>query len=355
MIKSISYTKLELQMKKPFKISLGSTDAYEGFLVKVVSDDGFTGYGEATPTPFITGDTMGSIEHELNVFSKQLIKMDENPELINEKMKSLMKSAKASRNAVDTAIWDIIGKRSNISLKKMFGGYRSNILTSYTVDLVDRNSAKQQAKELLDSGIQVFKIKMGSGIKEDLDRVKAVREVIGPDRMVYVDFNQAYTAKKTVEIARKLEAYEIEFLEQPVPANDLKALKFVRNNTAIPVVADEAIFTPEDVSTILGMEAADGINIKLMKSGGITDSVKMVNTAESFRAPVMIGCMIETRLSNTAGLVVALAKKGVKYTDLDGYSSIVKDIAEKGIELKDGYISSNEDAGLGVTLKREYI
>ena len=81
----------------------------------------------------------------------------------------------------------------------------------------------------------------------------------------------------------------------------------------------------------------------------------MVNTAESFRAPVMIGCMIETRLSNTAGLVVALAKKGVKYTDLDGYSSIVKDIAEKGIELKGGYISSNEDAGLGVTLKREYI
>lgn len=350
-IENISFVKLDLAMVKPFRISLGSTNSYEGYLVKITTDDGFTGFGEATSTPFITGDTMGSIEYELKLFSEALKGKDESPELINELTVKLVKTAKASRNAIDSALWDIVGKRAGLNVKKFLGNYRNKIKTSYTVDLVSPEMAKTQAVDLLSKGVEVFKIKVGSGIEEDLERVKTVREIIGPDRMAYVDFNQAYSPRKAVEISRPLSKYGIEFLEQPVPMGDLKGLKFVRDRSEIPVFADEAIFTPYDVLNVLQTESADGINIKLMKCGGITDAVKMVNIAEAFRAPVMIGCMIETRVANSAGLAVALSKKQVGYTDLDGYSSIIEDIVSTGITFKDGYISGSDSPGIGADLK----
>ena len=202
MIRQISYRKLELPMVKPFKIALGATKSYEGFLVSVTSDDGITGYGEATTTPFITGDTMGSIEYELNFFSKALAGREESPEQVNELMKSLLKGSKASRNAIDCAVWDIIGKRAKANVRKLLGNYRNSLSTSYTVDLVEPELARKQAQELLSQGIQVFKIKMGSGIEQDLERAKVVRDVIGMEKMVYVDFNQAYTADLDSATAR---------------------------------------------------------------------------------------------------------------------------------------------------------
>lgn len=342
-------------MIKPFKISLGSTDFYEGFVVTLETDDGIKGYGEATTTPFITGDTIGSIESELAIFSEALKNREESPEEISILMKNLCKSAKASRMAVDEALWDIIGKRGKMNVKKMLGNYRKSIATSYTVDLVAPQEAKKQATELLSQGVKIFKIKVGSGITEDLERVKAVREVVGPDLMVYVDFNQAYSVRKTIEISKHLGKYNIEFLEQPVNMYDIKGLKFIRDRSDIPVFADETIFTPDDVVNVLQTESVDGINIKLMKSGGITESVRMVNIAESFRAPVMIGCMVETRLANTAGLVVALAKNGVKYADLDGYNNIKRDIVTHGVTFKSGELTLPDIPGIGVDLDRDFM
>ncbi len=355
MIKSLQFKKINLPMIKPFKISLGSTDFYEGFIVTIETDDGITGYGEATTTPFITGDTIGSIESELSIFSTALKNKEESPEEINLLMKTLCKSAKASRMAVDEALWDIIGKRGKMNVKKMLGNYRNTIATSYTVDLVEPKEAKKQATELLAQGVKIFKIKVGSGIAEDLERVKVVREVVGPEPMVYVDFNQAYTVRKTIEISRQLGKYNIEFLEQPVNMFDIKGLKFVRERSDIPVFADETIFTPDDVVNVLETESVDGINIKLMKSGGITDSVRMINVAESFRAPVMIGCMVETRLANSAGLAVALAKHGVKYADLDGYNNIKNDIASKAVTFKSGNLTLPDIPGIGVELDPEFV
>ena len=353
-ISKISYQKMELPMVKPFRIAIGATNSYEGFIVSVTSDDGITGYGEATTTPFITGDTIGSIEYELRVFSETLTGKEESPERLNEIMKNSLRSSRASRNAIDCAVWDIIGKRSRSNVRKLLGNYRKSISTSYTVDLVDPKMARTQANSLLSQGIEVFKVKMGSGISEDLERVKVVREVIGMEKMVYVDFNQSYTARKAIEISKKLSPLNIEFMEQPVPMHDIRGLKFTRQRSDIPIFADEAIFTCDDVLNVLENEAADGINIKLMKSGGITEATKMASIAEAYRAPVMIGCMIETRLANTAGLDVALSRSAVKYTDLDGYSSIIEDIASDGITLSGGQVSGPDIPGVGVKLREQY-
>ena len=354
MIENISYSKLELPMAKPFRISAGTTSKYEGYLVKVTTDDGITGYGEATAKPFTTGDTMGSIEYELRKFSEEFKGKDESPELLNELCVKLIKSSKASRCAIDAALWDIIGKRAGLNVTRLLGNYRKSIETSYTVDLAPPEQARQQAQKHLQNGVRIFKIKTGSGIEEDVERVKVVREVIGDEPMLYVDFNQAFTPRKTLDISRKLEKYNVEFIEQPLPMRDIRGMKFVRDRSNIPIYADETIFTPDDVATLLQTESADGINIKLTKSGGITEAMKMVSAAESYRVPVMIGCMIETRLASSTALAVALSRPGVKYTDLDGYADVLTDITEDGISFKNGLVELPKVPGLGCTLKEEY-
>ncbi len=353
MIKSIKYKKMNIEMLKPFKIALGSTNYYEGYIVEIIADDGVTGYGEAAPVPIITGESMGSVEYELSLFSKILVNEDESPERLNEIMKSYAKSSKASRSAIDMAIYDIIAKRANIPLFKMIGNYRNEFPTSYTVDLVSPEKARVQAIDYINLGIKIFKIKLGSGFNEDYERVKVVRSVVG-DKEIYVDFNQSYDQKKAVKLANEIEKFNVTIIEQPVNAGDVKGLKYVRNNTSIYVMADESAYTPEDAINLINYDAVDMINVKLMKSGGITDALKIVDIAGAANIKAMIGCMVETKIGNTAALNIALGRKNVDHVDLDGYSSLKYDITENSMYLKDGINYHSMEHGLGFKLKKEY-
>ncbi len=351
MILNIFYKKLNLPMTKPFRISLGSSENYEGFILKIETDDGITGIGEAVPTPYITGDTMESIEGELKNLEKLLVGKEESQENINDILKKNFKGSKASRAAIDMALWDIMGKRANLPIYKIIGGTKKDIKTSLTIDLAPPEEAKRMALQFLNEGVKVFKIKLGSGIQEDIERVKEVRNAIGNEKMAYVDFNQAYDAKRALKVIDAIERYDIEFIEQPVPAWDLKSLKFIRERTNIPIMADESLMSINDLEKIVHFEAADMINIKLMKTGGITDAIKLVDAAELFNIPVMIGCMVETKVAVAAGLNIALAKKWVKYADLDGFTSLKEEITEDGLDLKNGELMLKDYPGLGVKLK----
>ena len=346
-VTALEYKRIKLEMKKPFKIALGSTDYYEGVFVRVTTDAGIYGFGEAIPTPFITGDTMGSVEAELAIFSKTVKGKDLFPEAINEHMKAVASSSKASRAAVDMALYDVLGKKAGLPLYNILGGYRSSMKTSYTVDLVNASEAKKQAKELLDDGVEFFKIKLGKSIEEDFERVKAVRETIGDEKMICVDFNQSYSPKKAISLSSKIEKFGIEFLEQPVAKDDVKGMKFVRQNSAIPVMADESVFTLSDLRNVIYEEAADYVNIKLMKCGGITDALKLVKTAQTFRMPCMMGCMVETKLANTAGLHVALAQPNFAYSDLDGFSSLKVPGVSGGLSFVNGMNHPPKESGIG--------
>ena len=353
MIDSIHFKKIRLDMIKPFKIALGSTNEYTGYLVKVVTDDGVSGFGEAVPTPIITGDSEGSIEYELNLFSSILKGKEESPELLNDLMKSYARSSRASRAAVDMAVYDIIAKRSKMPLYKLIGNYRKSMETSYTVDLVSPDLARKQAEEFLEKDILIYKIKLGSGIEEDYQRVEAVRSVVG-EREIYVDFNQSYTPKNAVYLADLIKKFNVSMIEQPVAAHDVKGMKFVKDNTSISVMADESVYSPEDATRIVEYDAADMINVKLMKSGGITDALKIIDIAEGAGLKTMVGCMVETKLANSAALNVVLGRKNVNHADLDGYSSIKIDVTEKSMTLKKGINYPYNGEGIGAVIRPEY-
>ena len=349
MIANFDFYRLEIPMVKEFRISLGSTRKYEGFLVRLRTDDGIEGWGEGVPTPFITGETTGSVEAALSAIREAVAGMDEaSIEKIWERMQGIVVGSYAAKCAVDTALWDIAGKRCGLPVSSMLGGYREGVRTSFTVDLGTIGEAGKSAEEFAGMGLGAVKVKLGLGVADDYERVRVAREKIGAGKMLYVDFNQSYTPKKAVELSQKIHRFEVEFLEQPTPAGDIAGLKYVREHSPLPVMADESVHGPEDALEIVRREAADMINLKLMKAGGITRGRKVVEIAEAAGMPVMIGCMVETKVAVTAGTHAAMGMRNVRYADLDGYTSLRDDVTKNGVYLRKGENRVSGRPGLGI-------
>lgn len=350
MIESLEYYRLQIPMTRVFRTSLGETSQYSGFIVRVRTDDGLEGWGESIPSRRITGETAGSTSSTLDMLGPMLKGRDESSiEGIWEIMDGAIRRNYGAKSAVDTALWDIMGKRTGQPIFRLLGGYREHMTTSFTVDLGSMEEAEAQISEYLGMGIRTLKVKLGKGLREDYDRVKKARQMAGDGKMIYVDFNQSYTPKKALELSESVHKFEIEFLEQPVKAGDLEGLKFVRDRSSIPVMADESVHGPEDAVKIIRMEAADMMNMKLVKAGGITRGQRLIDIAEAAGMPVMIGCTVETKVGITAAVHLALAKKGVRYTDLDGCYSLERDVTSGGAVLKSGQHSAG-GPGLGLSV-----
>lgn len=352
MIASLDYYKMQIPLKRVFRTALGSTNTYNGILVRLRTDDGIEGWGESIPSKRITGETEGSTIATLERIRPLLSGRDESAvELIWEEMERDIRGNYGAKSAVDIALWDIMGKRAGLPVCSLLGGYRKSMETSYTVDLGSMEEADEQISEYLALGIHALKVKLGTGLREDYERVKKARQMAGDGLKIYVDFNQSYTPKKALELSATIHKFEIEFLEQPVRAGDLMGLKFVRDRSQIPVMADESIHSPEDAVRIAKMEAADMVNMKLVKAGGITRGKRIIEIAEAAGMPAMIGCTVETRVGITAAAHLALALRNVHYTDLDGYASMTRDVTENGARLENGEHVVSGMPGLGLSVK----
>ena len=199
-------------------------------------------------------------------------------------------------------------------------------------------------------GYKTLKIKVGKDSKKDMERMKAIRKAVGYNVKLRIDANQGWKPKEAVYTLKKMEdaGLDIEFVEQPVIAHDLEGLKFVTDNVTIPVLADESVFSPMDALKILQMRAADFINIKLMKCGGIHNALKICSMAEIYDVPCMIGCMLEGKVSVNAAVHLAAAKSIITKIDLDGPVLCKEDPIEGGAVFNGCKITLNNDPGLGI-------
>lgn len=351
-ITDIKVGQISVPLKTPFKTALRTVNSVEDIIVEVHTDTGNIGFGEAPPTGVITGDTKGAIigaieEH----IKKNIIGMDiENFEEIMIKLdKSLIKNTSA-KAAIDIALYDLYGQLYNAPLYKLLGGYRKEIITDITISV---NDAEEMAKDSLDAikrGYTTLKIKVGKNALLDIERMKAIRKAVGYDVKLRIDANQGWKPKEAVQTLRKMEdeGLNIEFVEQPVAAHDIEGLKFVTDNVSIPVLADESVFSPEDALNILQGRAADLINIKLMKTGGIHNALKICSAAEVYGIECMIGCMLEAKVSVNAAVHLAAAKSIITKIDLDGPVLCSEDPVEGGAIFNEYKITLNEEPGLGI-------
>lgn len=351
-ITDIRLGEISVPLKTPFKTALRTVNSVNDIIVEIHTDTGNTGFGEAPPTGVITGDTKGAIIGAINDhIKKHLIGMDiENFEELMIKLdRSIIKNTSA-KAAVDIALYDLYGQLYNAPVYKLLGGYRKEITTDITISVNDPEEMARDSIDAVKRGFKTLKIKVGKDSLIDIERMKAIRRAVGYDVRLRIDANQGWKPKEAVKALRKMEdeGLEIEFVEQPVAAHDIEGLKYVTDNVSIPVLADESVFSPEDALKILQMRAADFVNIKLMKAGGIHNALKICSAAEVYGVECMIGCMLEAKVSVNAAVHLAAAKSIITKIDLDGPALCSEDPIEGGAIFNEYRISLSDEPGLGI-------
>ena len=341
------------QLKNPYTIAYDSIATAQNLIVRIETKSGLVGWGNAAPDPHVTGETM---EMTSATLARELI-----PDMIGRDARALAEiyeigqqralHAPAARAAIDMAVYDLFGKHVKVALHQLFGFARPQILTSITLGIAAMEESVRQAREFVQAGFCVLKIKTGLEWQEDVERVKAIRAAVGAAIALRVDANQGYEVQQTLDFARGVADCQIEFIEQPTPAKKLDDLKAVREASSIPIMADESAISSSDVLKLAANGMADMVNLKLMKTGGITSTMQAAAVAATGKLPVMLGCNDESRLSIAAAVHLACALTGVHYADLDGAFDIIDDVASGGFELRDGYLIPSDKPGLGVEVK----
>lgn len=352
-IKNIETFIASVPLTKPFKTALRTVVNAETVYVKVTLDNDIVGYGEAPPTHVITGDSLQSISYVINEIFKPILLNEPitQLELLMEKINTSIVRNTSAKAAIDMALYDCFSQYANLPLYQLLGGYRDEIETDYTVSVNEPDEMASDAEQFIENGFNVLKIKVGKDdIDVDIKRIEAIREKVGNDVTIRLDANQGWTAKDAIYAINKMEQLNlnIELVEQPVKAHDLEGLKRVTDNTNTLIMADESVFSVHDARRVLEMQAADLINIKLMKAGGIHEALKINKLAETYGVKCMVGSMIETKLGITAAAHFAASQANITRYDFDAPLMLAYDPVEGGVIYNKNKMSFSNAPGLGV-------
>jgi o-succinylbenzoate synthase len=352
-ITDITLGMLRVPLKTPFKTALRTVEQVEDIVVMLHTDDGRIGYGEAPPTAAITGETHGSIIHAIRhhigprVIGEDITDLNRVVGLIQRAL-AANNSAKA---AVEIAVYDLWGQLHRAPLYSLLGGGVPTLTTDVTISVNEVDVMVADALAAVEEGYTALKIKLGKDIATDVARVRAVHDAVDGRAILRLDANQGWNAKDAVRVLTSLEnaGVPLDLVEQPVPAHDLEGMRYITERVNTPVMADESVFSPRDVTELIRLRAADIINIKLMKAGGITGALRIADIAAAHGIPCMMGCMMESSISVAAAVHVAIARADViTRIDLDGPSLCTFDPAEGNVRFDGPRITVGDAPGLGI-------
>jgi L-alanine-DL-glutamate epimerase-like enolase superfamily enzyme len=340
-----------LQLKEPFVIANETIERADNVFIRLETDTGIVGWGCSTPDT-VTSEDRNTVLKNFEV-AKKLIKGADPTRinLLNTILEDQLKGNPSLKAGVNSAFYDIIGKKAEMPLYILLGGYRQKIETSVTIGINSTDYMVEKAKQIVSRGFRCIKIKCGINVNNDLENIIAIRDAVGPAIKLRLDANEGYSVEDAISLIKTLEASnaDIEMLEQPTKAGFLYSLKDVAVQCPVPIMADETALTLRDSIKLVKHEIADMINIKLMKIGGITNAIKANTVAESADVPVMVGCMNESMGAMSAGVHFACAFKNIQYADLDSALDFEHDVVIGGARYEDGYVIPSN--GLGVTVQ----
>ena len=254
------------------------------------------------------------------------------------------------KSMLEIALYDLKAQSLKLPLYRFLGGSRTSFRTDITISLNSIDKMLKESQEAIDLGYDILKIKVGKSISEDFEIIKSIAQTF-PDTTIRVDANQAWSPKESIYLLKKLEKLDIypELIEQPVKANDFRGMRYIRERTVIPILADESIFSPKQAIEILELEACDYINIKLAKCGGISNGLKIADIAELYGVKCMIGCMLEGAISISASVHLASAREHtITMLDLDGVNLLAYNPIRGGAEFNESKIELNSSYGVGI-------
>lgn len=353
-IVSIHTQRFTAPLKRPFVTSLRRVDALEDLVVIIECDDGTLGYGEGAPTPQITGETLGSMHAAIDFIAPHLIgrDIDDFETLLHIVHTTIVKNSTA-KSALEVALYDLRSKQRQQPLYQMLGGSKTAFTTDITISMNETEKMVADSLHAVSSGYNTLKIKIGQSWEKDARRIEAIAQAVPPSVTLRLDANQGWSAAECVKLLERIEQQGIiaEFIEQPVAADDIEGLASIKAHVQTPVLADESVFSLKDAQRLLEANAADYINIKLAKTGGISQALALADLCAGYNTKCMIGCMLEGPISVAAGVHVASARADtVTIIDLDAVSLLASHPAKTEIAFDESRIVLADVPGLGITL-----
>ena len=336
------FERAEFPLEHEFTIARGTKSSAENVLVRIEDGQGHTGVGAAAPSSRY-GETPATVEAVLPDLLSVVESVGDPHALqrIETRARSTVGGNGAAHCAVDVALHDLAATRLGVPLYRYLGlDPERSVTTSFTVGLDDTDRMREKAAEAVAAGYSILKVKLGTD--RDREIVSAIREA-APEVTLRVDANEAWTPREAVGHTEWLAEEGVEFVEQPVPAEEPEGLRFVYERSAVPVAADESCITAEDVPRVA--DRTDIVTLKLMKTGGVRPAIEAVHAARAHGLEVMLGCMLESNASIAAGAHLAPL---LDYADLDGSLLLAED-PYGGVPMPDGHLDPGrfEAAGTG--------
>ena len=356
-IKSIEISSIELPLIEPFIVSYATYPNMPSLIVKMTTECGIIGWGEAVPDEHVTGETLeGTYAVLQHTLAPAMI--GENPmnfEALHEKMDRLIYNAPAAKAAIDIACFDIAGKKLDVPAYQLTGGrYHEKFPITHVLSIAEPQAMANEAARRVEMGYDSFKMKVGRDVSSDVARIQAVRERVGDTIAIRVDVNQGWVnSSTTMQAVRELENLKIDWLEQPVRADDIDGMVEIKSKTTIPVMIDEGLRGIREMREIIAKRAADKVNIKLMKCGGMYPAMKLAHMAEMAGIECQIGSMVESSVGSAAGFHVAFSNKVFTSVELTGPLKFSKDIGNLHYDVP--FIQLTEKPGLGVEVDEEIL
>lgn len=352
-IQRISVGEIKVPLKVPFKTALRTVTDVHDLVLIVETDTCLRGFGEAPPTAVITGDVLGSMCAACDWIAPRLLGQDVRH--FNAMLRTVHHSIQhhnSLKAALEIALFDLRAQQFGVPLYQLLGGGTPRLKTDVTISVNDTATMVQDCLRAVAEGFDALKVKVGGRTwQDDVESTLAIVRAVGPAVSIRLDANQGWSPKHAVQVIQALEkaGVVLEFVEQPVKASDVTGLKFVTDNTMTPILADEAVFSVDDASHILATNSADMVNIKLMKTAGISQAIEIANLTRRHHKTCMMGCMLESGISVTAAAHFAVAFSDVVTSiDLDGPQLCSSNPLHGGMTMQGPWIALPDTPGLGI-------
>jgi len=341
----------DLTLKKVYQHSAARLTKFEQVYLKLVAESGIAGYAEVRGNcPYVTHEKRNDILAALkNEFVPLIKEYNGNSighilRVVNDRISSC-----GARTLVDVAFHDLVAKSEELPLCELLGGMKLAEVPGYCgIPFADLEETAHMARRGVEAGFKMFKVRVGlRPVKRDLERLQIVRE-IAPYQDLAVDANQAWSVQEAINNINAMSDYKLAFVEQPINRDDIRGLRRVRENVEVPIMADESLMSVDTLNRLIKEQAVDMLNIKILKAGGIVNTLQIIQKAADNDIPFLLGSMSSGRLDTAATLhVQASIGSHARYFSSGGFEDILND-PTSGIELKAGKIKVPSSPGLGV-------
>ena len=354
-IVKIELIPIELPLIEPFVISYGTAAGVESVLVRITDRAGNTGWGEGTPDETVTGENRSTLLRDLQEIAVPgMLGFDaRRRDFATAELERLLPNAPTARCAIDIALHDLAGRKAGLPLWALLGGSKSTLQISRVVSMREPERMAADALKHVQDGFATVKLKVGQkdAVETDIERVRQVRAAVGPDIGIKIDVNQGWVDAETAAPAMiAMQEFAPDYIEQPVSQHDLLALAEARRRSGARTMVDEACHGPADMLRVVELGAADLVNIKLMKTGGLYSALAVDAIARAAGIASQIGTMVESSIASAAGLHFAASRGNVQTVEMGGPIMLAEDIGDTRSWYEARTISVPDAPGLGISV-----